>query len=271
MSESCMDKKFRIEYQRINTRDLIPHPIAQRDFVKSHGDKLAKQFNWDLYDPVRVSFRNGKYWVIDGQHRLYAIKKNARGKDTVVLCRVFYGMTELDEAEYFLQKGLIVRDLTVADNFNVEYKIGDESIVGMVRGAESAGWTVDFKRKKKPGRITSLKALKKCYDSLSYEAYVNMLKALRMSWGNDANAVSAMILYGAAMFFSLYYGRFEINDLVARINKVSPTTILRDGQALKTSTYNYGSLRQGIPYARAILNQYNVKRTTRRLDPAELC
>lgn len=44
MSTNSMDKKFRIEYQRINTRDLIPHPIAQREFVKSHGDKLAKQF-----------------------------------------------------------------------------------------------------------------------------------------------------------------------------------------------------------------------------------
>ena len=104
MNETAKNKKnFRIEFQRINTKDLIPHPVAQRDFVKSHGDKLAKRFNWDSYNPISVSFRDGKFWVIDGQHRLYAIKKNAGGKDVTILCRVFYGMTELDEANYFLK------------------------------------------------------------------------------------------------------------------------------------------------------------------------
>ena len=267
MRTESMDKKFKIEYQRINTRDLIPHPIAQREFVKSHGDKLAKQFKWDLYDPVRVSFRDGKYWVIDGQHRLYAIRRNAGGKDVVVLCRVFYGMTELDEAEYFLHKGVIVKDLTVGDNYAVAYKIGDEKVTGMVRGAETAGWTVDFKTKKSRDRITALKALMTCYEALTYEQYVGALRALKAAWGSDIDAVSGMILKGMSLFYKTYWGRFEPKDLVTRLNRISPTVILRDGQALKTSIYGNGkNLRQGVPYARAILNQYNVKRTTKRLE-----
>lgn len=268
MSENSNDKKFRIEYQRINTRDLIPHPIAQREFNQRHGDKLARAFKWDLFDPVSVSFRNGKYWVIDGQHRLYAIRKNAGGKDVVVLCRVFYGMTELDEAEYFLKKGVVDRPLTVADNFQVEYKIGEENVVNMVRGAEMAGWVVDFKTKKMRDRITSLRALRDCFDALDYEQYVNMLRTLKQAWDGDTDAVGAPILKGMAVFFRTYYGRFDAADLVKRLQRVSPKMILRDGQALRTSTtgWNVKSLAYGRPYARAILNVYNVKRTSKRLE-----
>ena len=267
MNENQADKKFRIEYQRINTKDLVPHPIAQREFVKSHGDKLAKCFKWDLYNPVSVSFRNGKFWVIDGQHRLYAIRKNADGKDTVILCRVFYGMTELDEAEYFLQKGVVVKELTVGDNYSVAYRIGEEKVTGMVRGAEMAGWVVDFKTKKTPNRITALKVLMTCYEALDYGQYVDMLATIRAAWGSDKDAASGMILKGMAMFFRTYYGRFEPKDLAERLRRISPTVILRDGQVLRTSTFGNGnSVRQGVPYARAILNQYNVKRSKNRLE-----
>lgn len=260
-------KHFKIAHQKINTKDLIPHPVAQREFVKSHGDKLAKKFNWNEFDPISVSFRDGKFWVIDGQHRLYAIKKNAGGKDVTILCRVFYGMTELDEADYFLQKGKIVKQLTNADVRKVEFNIGEPDVVGMVRGAEKAGWIVDFKTKWAKDRITSIASLLACYKALPDEQYVDMLSTLKAAWDSDKDAVGGMMLKGMAMFYQTYYGKFDSKELAKSLNRVSPVVVLRDGHALKTVSGASGrGIVAGRPYARAILNLYNVKRRTNRLD-----
>ena len=268
MNEAAKNKKnFRIEFQRINTKDLIPHPVAQRDFVKSHGDRLAKRFNWDSYNPISVSFRDGKFWVIDGQHRLYAIKKNAGGKDVTILCRVFYGMTELDEANYFLKRGVVEKALTNADIRKVEFDIGEPDVVGMVRGAEKAGWIVDFKTKWAKDRITSIASLLACYKALDEQDYVEMLRTLKEAWGSDKDAISGVMLKGMAMFYQTYSGKFDSTELVKRLNKVSQVVVLRDGHALKTVAGTSGrGINAGRPYARAILNIYNVKRTTRRLE-----
>lgn len=257
----------KIEFQRIKVSNLLAHPVVQREFRKTHGDKLAKNFDWNEYDPIHVSFRNGKYWVIDGQHRLYAIRKNSGGKDVSVLCRVFYGLTEQDEADHFLKSNLIVCNLTTGDKFCVNYRMGDEAIVRMVRGAESAGWTVDFKTHKAIGRITALRALKDCCEMLTDEQYVHMLRALKEAWGSDKDATHRLILTGLTVFYRTYWGQFNERDLVDSLKRISPMTIIRDGDAMKTSTSNNGrGITAGKPYARAILNRYNVKRRSRLLQ-----
>ena len=261
-------QKGTIEFQRINTKDLVPHPIAQRDFMQKHAEKIAREFKWDKYDPISVSFRDGKYWVIDGQHRLYAIKKNA-GKDVVVICRVYYGLTEVEEAEMFLRKGITQKKLSINDMFKVLHKTGDETISGMVKGAERAGWIVDFKSGSHyKGKIKAVYALRICYEAVSFEQYVEALRILKEAWNGDSDSANAQILKGMTLFVKTYWGQYIRGGLVDNLSKVPIANFIRDGKAYTTSVSMSGGsgIGAGRPFAKAIHAIYNRGRRTKKLE-----
>ena len=227
--------KYHVEFLKINTKDLTVHPIAQRKFDKRHGDRLAREFDWNKYDPISVSYQSGKYLVIRGQHRLYAIKKRNGGKDCNILCRVLY-------------------------------LIGDETVSGMVHGAEAAGWDIDFKPNDKNGTIKALTALKDVYLLLDHEQYIDMLKTIRVAWDGEKISVNQYMLKGMAVFYRAYYGQFKSADLVRVLSRVPVQTLIREGKGFETARGGSRGLTCGIPYARAILRRYNANRKNRLED-----
>ena len=62
----------------------------------------TKEIIWDwderLLDPVIVSFRDGKFYVIDGQHRIAAMRKMNNGSEVMAVCKVYSGLTYEQEA-----------------------------------------------------------------------------------------------------------------------------------------------------------------------------
>ena len=79
----------------------------QRTVDEKAVRKLAENWNPRYLDPVTVSYRDGKYNVIDGQHRIAAMRRmKESGKlkfdaDVKVLCIVHTGLTYQEEAELF--------------------------------------------------------------------------------------------------------------------------------------------------------------------------
>ena len=267
--EMSVNKNSQVELTRINTKDLLPHPIAQRELDVKHGDRLAKYWNWDYFEPISVSYRDGKYWVIAGQHRLYAIKKRNGGKDCSVICRVFYGMTVVDECEFFLQdknSGYVVSPQKLSTKMAVKYRIGDPDITGMVTGAEAAGWTVDFKSGDNRNRINAVGALLQCYKSLSYEQYVTMLKILKDAWGDDAKATHQMLMKGMTIVCKTYWQQFKPSEMAKSLSTVKPEAIIRDGKGLEITRGTSRGIMGGRPYARSILHRYNTGRKKNRLE-----
>lgn len=256
-----------VNIAKINSKDMYAHPVAQREFDKKHADNIAKHFSWDKFKPIDVSFRDGKYWVIDGQHRLYAIKKINYGKDCAVLCNVHYGMTLIDEANFFLDQQCGVKKIKINDNLKVLYKIGDESVTSMVRGAVAAGWTVDFSTEKKDGRIIAVATLKRIFNALPYEQYVSVLKTIKNIWDGNADSICREMMLGMSYFFKTYYGQFSPTDLESSLRRVSPLAILRDGRVLGSSKANNSNkLAVGRPFAKCILREYNNKRRKNKLE-----
>lgn len=252
------------KYLKINSRDLLIPEHAQRKFNQLHGDKLAANFTIEKYKPIDVSFRNGKYYVIDGQHRLYAMKKR-HGGDCSILCYVHYGMTEYDESMFFLNQLKDTKVILVTDRMRIRYMMGDKTVVGMVRGAEAAGFTVDFSNSKANNRITALSALEKAYNAISHDEYAKMMKTLKMAYNGRADSVCREMLLGFGLFFQKYYGQFDCNALADSLKANStPSDILMEGRSYD-ARHGDGGLFRGKPYARAILKVYNIRRVKNKL------
>lgn len=247
------------KYLKINSRDLMIPEHAQRKFNQRHGDKLAADWTMEKFKPLDVSFRDGKYWVIDGQHRLYAMKKR-KGGDCTILCYVHYGMTVHDEAEFFLNQLKNTKTILTTDRMRIRFMAGDETIVQMVRGAENVGFIVDFNNKKATNRITALAALETVFKALSYDEYVKMLNTLKRAYNGRVDSLSREMLLGMGLFFQKYYGQFDMNALANTLKTTTtPSDILTEGRSYNQS-HGDGGIYRGKYFARAILKAYNKRR-----------
>lgn len=260
------------EFMKINTRDLLPHPIAQREFLPEWAHQIAKNFKWEKYKPVDVSYHNGKYYIIDGQHRVSGIRQHF-GKDCVIMCRVHYGMTELDEANFFLEQDKGRKHISRIDQMWVRYKIGDEVITDMVRIATKVGFIVDGKSNNSKYKIAAVGTLEKVYKYLSREQFFDMLSVIKKAWDGHPDSIGREMLLGMAVFYKAYWGMFDSKALVRALSKILPDVIIRDGRSVSAAYGalngggNYAISRRALPYARSILRCYNnVRRGSYRLE-----
>lgn len=244
----------------ISSAMIQSDPVYQREINAARVRKIVKNFDARRVNPAKVSFRDGKYYVFDGQHTIAALVARNGGKPVMVKCQVYYGLTQLDEATLFIGQTDLTAKVTTNDRFRALYKIGDPEIVDMVRLAQSVGVRVDFKKGLVRHHVIAVRALYKAYKLLPNNLFTQMLSIIDTTWDGDPAAFSAEIISGMSLFFKTYSGRFKAADLRNKLKKVYPWEIVREGKA---SGSKNGT---GTIYARVILRHYNKNRTTNYLE-----
>ncbi len=68
----------------IHTGRLTSGRPYQRPVNPKEVDRLIREWDERLLDPVTVSFRDGKFYVVDGQHRISAMRKMNGGRGIMV-------------------------------------------------------------------------------------------------------------------------------------------------------------------------------------------
>lgn len=244
------------EFRLLRPSQIRADPLYQRALDVKRVAKIAKNFNGDTFNEPKVSYRDGVYWVFDGQHSIAAWRQFHDNKDNPVQCKVFKGMTWIEECEAFIRQNGIKKDPTTNEKLRAAYNEKRPDVVQMVTGASLCGFVCDFSTSKTANRIVATSTLFRAFNALGYDMYLDMLTAIRDAWAGDADAVSNQVLTGMFTFYKEYGGNFKREDLVSSLRKVRPIDIIRDG---KSSTQKNG-------YAREILKYYNRKRSTHRLD-----
>ncbi len=79
-------------YQRVPLY-LLSIPRYQRK-EKGKVKRIASEWNEIKCDPLKVSYRDGKLWIVDGRQRCAAATLIGKGN---LMCRIITGMTELEE------------------------------------------------------------------------------------------------------------------------------------------------------------------------------
>ena len=245
------------EYKQIRPCMINVDRTYQRDLDQNRVARIVKAFNPDVFNEPKVSYRNGQYYVFDGQHSVAAWV--AKFGDKPILAKAYKGMTWLEEMESFVLQNGISKDPTTNEKLRAQYNSKNPDVCNMVDCAERAGFLVDFGTGQRRNRISATSALFKSYMTLGAVTFSDMLFTIRDAWGNDDyDAVSALILNGMTRFFRAYEGQFKSSDLANALSKISPAAIIRNAKVSTTG----GSAR----YAKEILKTYNHRRTTRRLE-----
>lgn len=248
-------KGHEFDFRTLKPSQIRVDELYQRALDVKRVERIAKSFDGDTFNEPKVSYRDGVYWVFDGQHSIAVWRKIHDGEDKPLQCKVFKGMTWIEECEAFIRQNGISKDPTTNEKLRAAYNEHRPDVVSMVQGAQINGFIVDFSQSKIDNRIVATSTLFKAYGKLGYQMYVDMLTAIREAWNGTADSLSNQVLSGMTTFYATYGGNFKREDLVTSLRKVRPIDIIRDGK----------SSAKGNGYAKEILKCYNVKRSKHRL------
>ena len=119
----------------INKKSIHIDPDYQRDAIASKVLEMASGWSWIACGVISVGKRDGKYWAIDGQHRVLAAMKRSDIKD--LPCIVFQTKGQRGEARGFFMANNLRKAMKSVDKYRALIVAGDENalyVQGVLNG-----------------------------------------------------------------------------------------------------------------------------------------
>jgi hypothetical protein len=189
---------------------------AQRDLNAARVTELAEHLDLERIGSPVVSYRGGYYWIIDGQHRIAAMKKTGHG-GWQVQCWTYHGLTESAEAEMFLA---LNDTLTVGAyaRFKVAVEAGRPAQTDIQRIVHALGLRIGPDRA--GGAIAAVHTLERVYGRKGgAQVLARALRIIRDAFG-DAG-LDAAVIDGISLVCARYDGQLNDPAFTAALARVA--------------------------------------------------
>lgn len=234
---------------------------SQRPFDEAWARKIADEFDPDYFGVISVTLPNGdgKYHIIDGQHRAYAARL-ALGQEQKIPCNVFDAHDPARAAEIFDKINTSRKSPRAIDQFKVRVTAGNPDEVAVNAIIEALGFRVN--QAKQPGNIAAVGGCLWVYRRFGAQALENALVLLQMTFGKDPAAVDSAMIRGFAEFLH----RFSISTYRRVAERVSRKHNAGQflGHARTTRQMFGGSVADGV--VRMLVEIHNTGLKTGRLN-----
>ena len=226
-------KKYN-KIMRIPINDIVmadyqrkPCPVTVQNIVKEYD------FNRDR--PVEISFRDGKYYCFDGQHR---IRAHEIMKHNTVLSQVHYGLTYEDEADLFAKQHRNERRVNTADIWQAAIKSGDKNpeVQDIIRICKEYGYIVtveSFAHKKYKKVFTCVMELQNIYNRHGANGLRLIVSTIHSAWDDLPSATHREIVSALGKMLDIYQmNGNEWERLAYRLSKMTPKAFLQGGNTV---------------------------------------
>lgn len=249
-------------FERVPVGEIFVDQAYGRALDESNLRRILREWDERALGVALLSLRNdGRYAVIDGQHRIEAAKK--MGVLTIP-ARVYIDLTPEEEAKLYRLFG-IHKAQTPLDRFRASIQERVPAalriraiILGM--GLEiSAGSVGD-------GKVTAMASVTRLYGQYGPEMLELVLRTLYASFGRDYRAYSGTMITGLAAFVVRFEPWCDWTRLVRRLQEEGLSELSQRVLASKRAFSAGGS--SNIIIGRIIHDVYN-KRAQNKLAPFE--
>ena len=191
-------------------------PYVQRKIKPAWVRQLYQTFDLDDFGLPVVNKRDDKHYIVDGQHRIEAIKLwigEGWGKQKIE-CRVFEGLTEQQEADMFdrLNTNLMV---STFDRFKTRVTARRSTELHIYAIVQNEGLCIS--QDKIPGAIRAVSTLRRVYTRSSAEVLQRTLRIIRDAFGDSG--FEALVIDGIGHMCQRYNGILEESVATTKLNK----------------------------------------------------
>ena len=239
----------------IRVSDLHIDPKYNREIKIARASELSEKFDEKQLDLLKVSNRDGKgiFYVFDGQHRLYALKKN---KIADVLCMV-YQMSYEEEANAFAtQKDLSggVTSKQKAKAF-IEAKNPVWTDIDKILAYHGLYLAIGKNMHQERNSIVSCTAaLEKIYKNSGPSMLHKVARLISKTWPNNKSALKVEIWDAIYYFCSNFSKEFKEEFFIKKLASVSPLQIIGSARA------NIKKASLAVKISEILVSHYDMRR-----------
>lgn len=186
-------------------------PMAQRKQRQYRVDNLAANLDLSKLGTPVVNFRGGHWWIIDGAHRVEALRINDFG-DQAIECRAYEGLTLEEEAEMFLGLNDFL-NVNAMDKFQVGIVAGRDDNITIDEIVRELGLNVSAGGAH--GSIGSVLTLKRVYKKAGADGLRKTLTIVRDAYGDSG--YRAQVIDGIGLFVIRYDEQIDVPRLIDRL------------------------------------------------------
>lgn len=257
----------------IVARDIGADPLYQRPLDLKRVGAMAANFDADAFGiPFVHGASDGRFYVIDGQHRIAAAVQ-CFGEDQQIGCEVVRGITRERAAQLFNERNTSTK-VGAVDRFLAGVTARDPECIAIRDIVGSVGLTVGHPSGRQRGCIAAVTALQRVYRGHMMVGKTagsgrnplplkRTLVVLCDAWGDSRDTLQASLINGLGLVMLRHGDTIDTEHLIRNLKKMTggPLRLIGMSRGLKDSIG--GSLPNAI--ATAITNQYNLGLRRNRL------
>lgn len=187
-------------------------PVAQRELKQARVDHLATNFDVEQLGTPTVNHREGHYYILDGQHRIEALKQIGWG-DQQVQCWTYDDLTDAEMADRFDRLNDVLA-VHAFDRFRIRVNAGRDIESDIDRVVRAQGLVVS--RDKIDGAVGAVGTLRKVYTRGGASTLGRTLRIIRDAYG-DAG-LDAHVIDGIGHLCQRYNGQLDDQALVQKLS-----------------------------------------------------
>ena len=162
---------------------IYPREVYQRRVHRSQVELIATDFNEYIANEPKVSFRNGRYYVVDGQHTIEGRILRNGGKDLPILCKVYTGLTMEQEALFFAEQNGHSAPLTAGIKLRAKVVGGDAPSKAFLAATNRVGLAFNYDSLQLSDyRISCVGTALKLYNQMGEKIYCESLRLIVAAW-----------------------------------------------------------------------------------------
>ncbi len=217
------------KYMWLNNSVLQISPDIQRKLDPMRVAEIVRNFSPNVANPIKVSFRDGKYLIFDGMHTRDALCILNGTDDFPIFCRVYYGLTKEDEARLFAAQFGYSAPVPMAYRLRALAVAKDPAVLDFLKVTKDSGFGITLgSHTGINGRIAATCQAFKAYRELGGEEYGRMLKILHRTWAGETWSVNKYMLGGMMRFMKMY--EFKDNSFVKAFREVTQEEIVTESK-----------------------------------------
>jgi len=208
--EGRIERTARLRW--VPLKQMRVNPLAQRTLNQARVNQLAAGFEVEQMGTPVVSARGGWYYLIDGQHRVEALKLwLGSWEDQQVQCWCYEGLSEAAEAEVFLKLNDTLPVAAFA-KFKVSVQAGRDAEADVDRIVRALGLRIA----RSNGGISAVATLRRVYCRGGPAVLSRALRIIRDAYGEAG--LDGPVIEGIGLLCQRYDGDLSEQRTVERLS-----------------------------------------------------
>lgn len=220
-------KKYELNYivEEIDSGKLeVLRDEYQKPLNKKRVAQIVADFDENIANEPKVSYRDGHYYVFDGQHTL-AARITRNGGHLKVRCKVYYGLTKEQEALLFAEQTGHAAKPTPSNRLRARLYAGEKEAVAFKEATESAGLVLDLDGSRSEHHIHCINTALTMYRRAKPKNYKEALGILAMAWDGAPDSLLNEVIIALVEFVRIYKGKYNSRVLIELLRNCDPREI----------------------------------------------